>query len=65
MTLYTLQRFYTRFLSLLSLPVPVLAAINGAAVGAGACVSLACDERHACSTAKIGFNFVNLGLHPG
>ncbi len=57
--------FYRRFLSISSLPVPVIAAINGHAVGAGLCMALACDFRLAQSGAKFGLNFVQLGLHPG
>ncbi|KAJ3394140.1 putative enoyl CoA hydratase [Lobulomyces angularis] len=48
-----------------SLPFPTIAAINGHAVGAGFCVSLACDFRIASENAKMGFNFVKIGLAPG
>lgn len=62
----TMIAFYSRFLSpLRKLPVPTIAAINGPAIGAGMCVSLACDMRVAAKHAKIGFTFVSLGLHPG
>jgi len=57
--------FYRRFLCLRSLPVPVVAAVNGPAIGAGLCVALACDVRVALSSAKLGITFVGLGLHPG
>ena len=40
-------------------------AINGPAVGAGMCVAMACDLRIASKTAKMGVNFVKLGIHPG
>jgi enoyl-CoA hydratase len=43
----------------------VLAAVNGHAVGAGACVAMACDLAIVSATAKIGFNFTRLGIHPG
>jgi enoyl-CoA hydratase len=58
-------QFYQQFLCLRKLSVPVIAAINGHAVGAGLCVALACDIRVAHINAKLGLNFVNIGLHPG
>ena len=61
----TMRAFYRRFLALRGLPVPVIAAINGHAVGAGACVALACDLRIVAREAKFGLNFSRLGLHPG
>jgi enoyl-CoA hydratase len=57
--------FYRRFLHLMELPVPVLAAINGHAIGAGLCVALAADLRIVATEAKVGLNFAQLGLHPG
>ncbi len=61
----TMRTFYERFLSLRDLPVPVIAAVNGHAVGAGLCVALACDLRVVADEAKVGLNFSRLGLHPG
>jgi enoyl-CoA hydratase/carnithine racemase len=60
-----MRRFYERFLSVRRLPVPVVAAINGPAIGAGLAVALACDVRIAAADAKMGITFVGLGLHPG
>lgn len=57
--------FYARFLSIVQLPVPTIAAINGHAIGAGLCLALACDVRIAVSTAKLGLTFTRLGIHPG
>jgi enoyl-CoA hydratase/carnithine racemase len=57
--------FYKRFLSLRQLDIPTIAAINGHAVGAGFCIALACDMRVAAADAKMGLNFVRLGIHPG
>jgi len=60
-----MRAFYRRFLSLRQLPVPVLAALNGPAIGAGLCLALACDLRVCAKNAKLGLTFVGLGLHPG
>ncbi len=57
--------FYDDFLSIVQLPVPLIASINGHAVGAGLCLAMACDVRIANERAKLGVNFVKLGLHPG
>eukprot|EP01147_Barroeca_monosierra_P003176 gene3176-8218_t len=57
--------FYSRFLSVRKLQVPVIAAINGPAVGAGLCLAVACDLRIAHVSSKMGFTFSRLGLHPG
>lgn len=58
-------RFYKNLLSLLDLPQPVIAMINGHAIGAGFLITLACDIRLAAAEAKMGVNFVKLGLGPG
>ena len=57
--------FYRRFLSILHVRVPTIAVLHGAAVGAGLCVAMACDMRVAAKEAKLGVNFVRVGLHPG
>jgi len=57
--------FYRAWLSVRKLEVPTIAAVNGAAIGAGLCVALACDIRYAASGAKLGAPFVKLGMHPG
>ncbi len=61
----TMRSFYARFLRVGDLPVPVIAAVNGHAVGAGLCVALAADLRIVAADAKVGLNFSRLGLHPG
>jgi enoyl-CoA hydratase/carnithine racemase len=61
----TMVDFYKRFLSVHRIPVPTIAAINGAAIGAGLCMTLACDFRLASDNAKLGFTFAKLGIHPG
>jgi enoyl-CoA hydratase len=57
--------FYRAWLSIRSVEVPTIAAVNGPAVGAGLCVALACDIRYAARGARLGAPFVRLGLHPG
>jgi 2-(1,2-epoxy-1,2-dihydrophenyl)acetyl-CoA isomerase len=47
-----------------TMPQPVIAAVNGPAAGAGACLALACDLRVASETSSIGFTFLRVGLHP-
>jgi enoyl-CoA hydratase/carnithine racemase len=47
------------------LEVPSIAAVNGAAVGAGCDLACMCDLRIASTTAKIGETFINLGIIPG
>jgi enoyl-CoA hydratase/carnithine racemase len=51
-------------LAIHSLPKPVIAAINGAAVGIGATMTLAMDIRLASTRARIGFVFGRLGIVP-
>ena len=50
--------------SFLACPVPVIAAINGAAVGIGATMTLAMDVRMASEKARMGFVFGKLGIVP-
>lgn len=61
----SMRAFYKLFLSIRDLPCPTVAALNGAAIGAGFCVALACDLRVAARDAKLGLNFTRLGIHPG
>jgi enoyl-CoA hydratase/carnithine racemase len=67
---YTLQEGYRRgiqrmALAMHGLEVPALAAVNGAAIGAGFDLACMCDLRFAAAGAKLGETFVNLGLVPG
>jgi enoyl-CoA hydratase len=60
-----MHAFYSDWLSLRSLDVPTVAAVNGAAIGAGLALALACDLRVVASDARLGVPFTALGMHPG
>jgi enoyl-CoA hydratase/carnithine racemase len=57
--------FYRTWLAIRDLEVPTIAAVNGPAIGAGACLALACDLRYAAENAKIAVPFTALGMHAG
>jgi enoyl-CoA hydratase/carnithine racemase len=56
---------YEPFLSVLDIEVPVVAALNGHAVGGGFGLALLCDIRIASRAGRYGANFCRLGLAPG
>jgi 2-(1,2-epoxy-1,2-dihydrophenyl)acetyl-CoA isomerase len=49
---------------LFALPIPTIAAVNGAAAGGGANLALACDLRIVSDRASFGQSFIKIGLHP-
>jgi len=49
----------------LACPVPVIGAVNGAAMGGGCEMTLACDFAYASETARFGLPEVGLGIMPG
>jgi enoyl-CoA hydratase/carnithine racemase len=57
--------FYRAWLAPQQIPVPVVAAVNGPAVGAGLCLALACDLRYASPSAMFSAPFTQLGTHGG
>jgi enoyl-CoA hydratase/carnithine racemase len=52
-------------LALFNLEVPVIAAVNGAAIGAGLDLACMCDIRIASEDARFAESFVKLGIIPG
>lgn len=58
-------RFYRLYLSVLDVAVPTVALVHGSAIGAGLCLALACDVRVGTRSARLGANFLRVGLHPG
>ncbi len=60
-----LMGIYGSFLGLRDLTIPTVAAVQGAAVGAGLNIALACDVIVAGPRAGFGPTFSRIGLHPG
>ncbi|PHR83379.1 MAG: enoyl-CoA hydratase [Colwellia sp.] len=52
-------------LALYELEVPIIAAINGAAIGAGLDLACMCDVRISVESAKFAESFIKLGIVPG
>jgi enoyl-CoA hydratase len=57
--------FEDMVLAQLSVPAPIIAAVNGAAMGGGCEMTLACDFAYAADTARLGLPEVTLGIMPG
>ena len=57
--------FYRAWLRIRDVEVPTIAALNGAAVGAGLALALACDLRYAAPQAQLSMPFTSLGIHAG
>lgn len=64
-TAESLGQIYEGFLRIARSPLPTIAAVNGAAVGAGMNLALGCDVRIAARRARFDTRFLQIGLHPG
>jgi enoyl-CoA hydratase len=60
-----LLAIYEGFLRVGRCPLPTIAAVNGAAVGAGMNLALVTDLRVAGRSARFDSRFLQLGIHPG
>jgi 2-(1,2-epoxy-1,2-dihydrophenyl)acetyl-CoA isomerase len=59
------RHIYDEALRLYAQPIPIVAAVQGAAVGAGLGLALLADFRVASSESRFAANFAQLGFHPG
>ncbi|MEP1472332.1 MAG: enoyl-CoA hydratase-related protein [Halieaceae bacterium] len=60
-----LGQIYAGFLAVADCPLPTVAAVQGAAVGAGMNLALACDVRLVSPKASFDTRFLQLGIHCG
>lgn len=60
-----LREFYDQVIRVFSSRKPVVAAVQGAAIGAGLGLAVSADFRVAAPEARFAANFTKLGFHPG
>lgn len=60
-----IRAFYDQALTIFAAKKPIVAAVQGAAVGAGLGLAVAADFRVAAPEARFAGNFTRLGFHPG
>jgi enoyl-CoA hydratase/carnithine racemase len=56
---------YDQARRLFAFPKPVIAAVQGPAIGGGLGLAVACDFRIGCAETRLSANFTRLGFHPG
>lgn len=61
----TTSRLYQNAVRLFACVKPIVAAVQGAAIGGGLGLALVADFRVVSPDARFGANFVKLGIHPG
>ena len=59
------RRLYSQAARLLEIPVPVIAAVQGSAVGGGLGLACVADFRVASASSRLHCNFSQLSFHPG
>ena len=62
---HTGRTLYTEAARLLRTKKPIVAAVHGAAIGAGLGLAVVADFRVTCAEARFSANFTRLGFHPG
>lgn len=60
-----IREFYDQALTIFAAKKPIVAAVQGAAIGAGLGLAVAADFRVAAPEARFAGNFTRLGFHPG
>ncbi len=60
-----LREFYDQAIRIFSVKKPIIAAVQGPAIGAGLGLAVAADFRVVSTAARFSANFVKLGFHPG